>query len=152
MSEEDNKALVRRYIEHGFLEAAGGNLDVAHQYFADNYQNHTPLHPEHSGVQGVKEVIADTSQATPDLRWEVLHIAADGDLVFVHVRVTFTHEQQHQIVKHVRNVEPTGEEETASGIILYRVEGGKIIEGWYYVSLLEYAMRHGQAGAAAGSS
>ena len=152
MSEEDNKALVRRYIEHGFLEAAGGNLDVAHQYFADNYQNHTPLHPEKSGAQGAKEVIADVGQAMPDLRGEILHMAAEGDLVFVHLRLTGTHEQQHQITKHVRNVEPTGEEETLSGIILYRIENGKIVDGWYYLNLLEYALAHSQGGAAAGSS
>src|SRR5919206_520445 len=137
MSEEDNKALVRRYIEHGFLEATGGNLDVAHQYFADHYQDHTPTHPEHSGVQGVKEVAADVGQASPDMRQEVEHIAADGDLVFVHWRSVGTHQQQHQIVTHVRNVEPTGEEGTISGISLYRIAGGKFLEGWHYHNVLE---------------
>ena len=146
MSEEENKALVRRLMEEAYQEAASGNLDVLHQYFADHYQNHTPLHPEHPGMQGMKEVIADLGQGTPDLRWEVLHIAADGDLVFVHGRATFTHQQQHQITKHVRNVEPTGEEGTVSGIILYRIEGGKIAEGWYYLNLLEYALAQRQGG------
>jgi len=90
--EEENKALVRRYVEHGYLEAMRGNLDVVHQYYADHYHDHTPLHPELSGVQGAKEVIADTGQAMPDLRLEVVHLAADGDLVFVHWRATGTHE------------------------------------------------------------
>ena len=152
MSAEDNKALVRRYVEHGYKEAAAGNPDVVHQFFADTYQNHTPLHLEQSGIQGAKEVIADTGQAMPDLRGEILHIAAEGDLVFVHLRATGTHEQQHQITKHVRNVEPTGEEGTVSGIILYRIENGKIVDGWYYLNILEYAMAHSQGGAAAGSS
>ncbi len=86
MSVEENKALVRRFIEHGYQEAMRGNVDVIHEYYADHYHDHTPMHPEQSGVHGVKELIADTAQAKPDFRLEVVHIAADGDLVFVHAR------------------------------------------------------------------
>ncbi|HET7037695.1 MAG TPA: ester cyclase [Thermomicrobiaceae bacterium] len=142
MSEADNMALVRRFIEHGYQEAMSGKLDVVHQYFADNYQDHTPLHPEHAGVHGVKELIADTGQATPDLRMEVLHLAAEGDMVFVHWRATGTHQQQHQVTKHVRHLEPSGEAGTVSGINLYRVEGGKFVESWNYNNVLEYAQSH----------
>jgi predicted SnoaL-like aldol condensation-catalyzing enzyme len=152
MSEEENKALVRRWIEHGRQEAMRGNLDVVHQYFADRYHDHTPLHPEQPGVHGVKELIADTGQATPDLRMEIVHIAADGDLVFVHWQATATHERQHQVTKHVRHLEPSGEEETASGIILYRIEGNKLIEGWNYHNILEYAHARGMGAAPASSS
>src|SRR5215203_459793 len=86
-----------------------GNVDVAREYFADNYRDHTSMHPDQPGVQGLKEIIADWGQATPDLRTEVLAIA--------------THEAQHQVNKHVRDVQPTGEERTVSGISLYRIEG-----------------------------
>ena len=152
MSVEENKALVRRFLEDAYQEAMRGNLDVLHQYFADDYQDHTPLHPEHSGVHGVKELVADTGQATPDLRMEVAHIAGDGDLVFVHWRATGTHEQQHQVTKHVRDVDPSGEVGTASGIILYRIEGGKFVESWGYHNVLEYALERGMAGASGGNS
>jgi predicted SnoaL-like aldol condensation-catalyzing enzyme len=150
--EDENKALVRRFAEHGYLEAMRGNLDVVHEYYADHFHAHTSLHPEHSGVQGTKELIADTGQAMPDLRLEVMHIAAEGDLVFVHWRGTATHEQQHQITKHIRHAQPTGEEETISGIHLYRIEDGKFVEAWFYHNILEYAQTRGQAGAATGGS
>ena len=101
MSVEENKALVRRFHESGFQEIMRGNLDVAHQYFADHFHDHTSLHPEHTGVQGAKEAIADTGQAWPDMWFEVVDIAADGDLVFAHWRATGTHEGQHKVVKHV---------------------------------------------------
>ncbi len=152
MSVEDNKALVRRFIENGYQEVMRGNLDVVHQYFADHYQDHTPLHPEQPGVHGVKELFADTGQATPDLRQEVVHIAAEGDIVFVHWRATGTHQEQHQTMKHVRHVEPSGEEETVSGISLHRIEGGKFVEGWMYHNILEYALSRGMGGAPGGSS
>lgn len=152
MSEQDNMALVRRYMEHGYQEAIRGNLDVVHQYFADHYHDHSPLHPEHAGVHGLKEIIADTGQAMPDVRNEVLHIAAAGDLVFVHWQATGTHQQQHQITKHARHLEPSGAEESVSGINLYRIEGGKFVEGWHYHNVLEYVQALAQGRSAAGSS
>jgi len=97
MSVEENKALVRRYWESGYQEAMRGNLDVVHQYFADHFHDHTTLHPEHPGVQGLKEILSDSSQATPDLRHEAVDIAAEDDLVFVHWRAIATHEGQHQM-------------------------------------------------------
>ena len=103
-------------------------------------------------MHGVKEVIADSGQAYPDLRVEAVHIAAEGDLVFVHWRVTGTHEEQHQIIKHVRHLEPSGEEEAHSGIMLYRIEGGKFVEGWHYHNLLEHALSRGMGMAPSGSS
>ena len=106
MSLEENKALVRRFHESGFQEIMRGNLDVAHEYFADHFHDHTSLHPEHTGVQGAKEAIADTGQAWPDMWFEVVDIAADGDIVFAHWRATGTHEGQHKVVKHVRDIEP----------------------------------------------
>jgi len=152
MSVDENKALVRRYFESGYQEAMQGNLDVVHQYFADHFHDHTSLHPEHPGVHGVKELISDSSQATPDLQMEVVDIAGEEDLVFVHWRATGTHEGQHQIYKHARDIEPTGEEGTASGISLYRIEGGKFVEMWNYHNLLEYALGRGEAGPPGGSA
>jgi predicted SnoaL-like aldol condensation-catalyzing enzyme len=152
MSVEENKALVRRYFESGYREAMRGNLDVVHQYFADHFHDHTSLHPEHSGVQGLKELLSDSGQATPDQRREVLDIAAEDDLVFVHWQATATHEGKHQTTKHVRDIEPTGEQGTVSGISLYRIEGGKFVESWSYHNLLEYALERGKAAAPGGGS
>jgi predicted SnoaL-like aldol condensation-catalyzing enzyme len=141
MSVEENKALVRRYLESGRQEVMRGNLDMVHQYFADHYHDHSSLHPEHPGVQGVKELMADWGQAIPDLRTEILDIAAEEDLVFVHWRATATHEGKHQMTKHVRDIEPTGEVGTVSGISLYRIEDGKCVESWHYHTVLEYALQ-----------
>jgi predicted SnoaL-like aldol condensation-catalyzing enzyme len=152
MSVEENKALVRRFLESGFQEVMRGNLDVAHEYFADHFHDHRSLHPEHPGVHGVKETISDSGQAAPDLQVEVLDIVAEDDLVFVHWRAAGTHEGQYKVVKHVRDVEPTGEEGIVSGIGLYRIEGGKFVERWSYHNLLEYALKAGKTGASDASS
>jgi predicted SnoaL-like aldol condensation-catalyzing enzyme len=152
MSVEENKVLGRRFFENGYQEVMRGNVDVAHQYFADDYHDHTSLHPEDPGVHGLKELISDAGQAAPDLRIQVVDIAADDDVVFVHWRATGTHEGQHQVNKHVRDIQPPGEEGIISGISLYRIEGGKFVEGWNYHDLLEYALERGMAGTPGGSS
>jgi hypothetical protein len=41
----------------------------------------------------------------------------------VHWRAADMYEGQHTVVKHVRDIQPAGEEGTASGINLYRIEG-----------------------------
>ena len=120
--------------------------------FADHFHDHTSTHPDHPGVQGVKEIISDSSQATRDLRVEIVQIAAEEDIVFAHWRATGTHVGQHQLYKHAREIEPTGEEETISGITLYRIEEGKFVEEWNYHTVLEYALEHGMTGAPDGSS
>jgi predicted SnoaL-like aldol condensation-catalyzing enzyme len=79
-------------------------------------------------------------------------IAAEEDLVFVHWRATATHEGKHQMTKHVRDIEPTGQEETVSGISLYRIEEGKFVESWGYHNVLEYTLARRQAGTPGGSS
>ena len=152
MSVEENKALARRFFENGYQEVMRGNVDVAHEYFADHYHDHTSMHPEQPGVHGLKELIADAGQATPDMRIEVVDIAADGDVVFVHWQATATHQGQHQTTKHVRDIEPTGEEARISGISLYRIEEGKFVESWHYHNVLEYALVRGKAGAPVGNS
>ena len=136
MSVEENKALAHRFFENGYQEVMRGNVDVAHEYFADHYHDHTSMHPEQHGVHGVKELIADAGQSAPDMQIELVDIAADEDVVFMHWQATGTHEGQHQVNKHVRDVQPTGEEGTVSGVNIFRIEDGKFVEGWHYHNVL----------------
>ncbi len=55
-------------------------------------------------------------------------------------------------MKHLSDIEPSGEEETLSGISLYRIEGGKFVEGWIYHNVLELAHARGLGGAPTTSS
>ena len=141
MSTQENKDLVRRFMTQGYPEVMRGNMELAHQYYADHFVNHTSLHPEGRGIEETKEVMADIGRGTPDLRIEVLHIIAEGDLVSVHWRATGTHQEQLQTVKHIRHVEPHGQEETFEGNSLYRVENGKLVEAWHYTTMGEYTLR-----------
>jgi len=55
------------------------------------------------GVHGVKDLIADAGQASPDRRLEVMDIAADEDIVFVHWQATGRHELPPWLGYHLRH-------------------------------------------------
>src|SRR5262249_58445694 len=74
MSAEDNKALVRRFYDEVW---ARGNLDVADELFADEYERHdfragdpTP------GAEGQKQIAAAFLAAFPDLTWDADFVMA----------------------------------------------------------------------------
>ena len=110
MSTEQNKAVVRRFIE-GTLN----NMDSAFvdELFASNYVNH--LVPE--GREGFKQFFPMLRSAFPDLKvdYKIERLMAEGD--YVMMRVTM----------HVTNA---GKEATGSGLGEYRFANGKIVEDW----------------------
>ena len=110
MSTEQNKAVVRRFIE-GILNTMDN--DVVDEVFAPNYVNH--LVP--GGREGFKQFFPMLRSAFPDLKWDfnVERLIAEGD--YVMGRATM----------HVTNA---GKEATASDLSEYRLANGKIVEDW----------------------
>jgi predicted SnoaL-like aldol condensation-catalyzing enzyme len=110
MSTEQNKAVVRRFIETGL-----NNLDVAlvDELFAPDYVNH--LMP--GGREGFKQFLPMLRSAFPDLKfhYRIEHLIAEGD--YVVARITY----------HYTNA---GKEATASDLSEYRFANGKIVEDW----------------------
>ena len=122
MSEDANKALVRRFYEEVW---AKGNLDVADEVFADDYERHDlrPGDPT-PGPDGQKEIAAAFRAAFPDLTWEVDFILADRDFVAGRWTATGTH------LGAWAGVEPTGRPMHFSGINVFRFSDGKAVEIW----------------------
>ena len=110
MSTEQNKAVVRRFIE-GVLNTMDN--DVVDEVFAPNYVNH--LVP--GGREGFKQFFPMMRSAFPDLKWDfnVERLMAEGD--YVMGRATM----------HVTNA---GKEATGSGLAEFRLANGKIVEDW----------------------
>jgi predicted SnoaL-like aldol condensation-catalyzing enzyme len=110
MSTEQNKAVVRRFIE-GVLNTMDN--DVVDEVFAPNYVNH--LVP--GGREGFKQFFPMLRSAFPDLKWDfnVERLMAEGD--YVMGRATM----------HVTNA---GKEATGSGLAEFRLANGKIVEDW----------------------
>jgi predicted SnoaL-like aldol condensation-catalyzing enzyme len=110
MSTEQNKAVVRRFIE-GTLN----NMDSAFvdELFAPNYVNH--LVP--GGREGFKQFFAMIRSAYPGLKMEykIERLMAEGDYVMMRASTRLSY---------------NGKEATGSGLGEYRLVNGKIVEDW----------------------
>ena len=121
MSEEANKALVRRFYEEVW---AKGNLDVADELFADDYVRHDFRAGNPSGPEGQKQIAAAFRSAFPDLTWEIDFILADGDFVAGRWTATGTH------LGPWAGIDATGRPMRFSAINVFRFENGKVVELW----------------------
>ena len=118
---EDNKALVRRWIEEVI---AKGNVAVVEQYIAPTYIGHSPGLPEARGPEGSRQRITALHAAFPDLRFTVEDLIADGDKVAVRYTAHGTHKGNFM------GVAPTGKEVTWTAVTLFHLVNGKIQEAW----------------------
>jgi predicted ester cyclase len=118
---EENKALVRREEEL----FSGGNLDVADEIYAPDYVGHAPSNPEDvRGLEAAKQAASDYRQAFPDLRVTVEDLIAEGDRVAARLRFRGTH------LGELNGIAPTGRRVDCTGIVISRIEEGKIAEDW----------------------
>ena len=110
MSTEQNKAVVRRFIE-GTLNNM--NNDLVDELFAPDYVNH--LVP--GGREGFKQFFPMLHSAFPDLKWHfsVERMIAERDYVMARATMRVTN---------------AGKEASGSGLAEFRLANGKIVEDW----------------------
>jgi predicted SnoaL-like aldol condensation-catalyzing enzyme len=110
MSTEQNKAVVRRFIEQVLSKFDASAVD---ELLAPDYINH--LVP--GGREAFKQFFPMMRSAYPDLKWQltVERIMAEGDYVMVRALMRATN---------------NGKEATGSGIAEFRLANGKIVEDW----------------------
>jgi len=110
MSTEQNKAVVRRFIEGTLNNMDSSFVD---EIFAPDYVNH--LVP--GGREAFKQFFAMMRSAYPDLKihYKIERMMAEGDYVMIRAS------------SHLSNA---GKEATGSGLGEYRLVNGKIVEDW----------------------
>jgi steroid delta-isomerase-like uncharacterized protein len=119
-----NKALARRELEELFSHT--GNLDTAEEIYAADVLFHSSSGSEDiRGVQAAKHFAASYRRAFPDLLTTVEELLAEGDKVVARWTMRGTHQGEIEELG-----PPTGKRIEATGISIYRVEGGKIAEYW----------------------
>ena len=125
MSTEQNKAVVRRFIEET-LNAMDSSL--VDELFAPDYTNH--MVP--GGREGFKQFFSMVSSAYPDLKmkYSVERLMAEGDYVMMRASM------------HISN---NGKEVTGSGMGEYRFANGKIVEDWPLSGVAELLQQVGIA-------
>ncbi len=121
MSQEENKAAVRRFWE-GFN---AHNLEVWDEVCTPNHINHDPNLPvPDADLKTIKEIIGGLQAAFPDLNSEEEDLISEGDKIVVRRTFRGTHKGEFM------GVPASGNEVTFGGIFIDRCAGGKIAEQW----------------------
>lgn len=126
MSTEENKAIVRRFFEEG---PSKGNLSAADELLSTNFAIHVPL-PASPGVEGINEVITACRAAFEHLNVTVEDMIAEGDTVAARFTARGVHKGSFM------GLPATGKLITMTGIEIFRIKDGKIIELWGEANLL----------------
>jgi steroid delta-isomerase-like uncharacterized protein len=122
MSLEANKALIRRLVAEGWGKGDQATVDAL---LAPNFVDHAAeLGGGASDAAGFKEQVREFRAAFPDGRTQIDDLIAEGDKVVLRWTDGGTHRGPFM------GVAPTGKRVTLTGIDIYRIADGKIVEYW----------------------
>ena len=119
-SEENNKALVRRFFEE---VANQGNLDVADELLAPDFVDHDLIPGKVADIEDVKRNVAELQASFSDYHFSIEEQVAEGDKVVTRTIYNATHDQEEY-----REVIPSGTRITMETVTIHRVIEGKIVE------------------------
>ena len=119
MSEEHNKAVIRRLFEEVWNH---GDLAVADEIVDANMIDHVTRPGNPMGLEGFKQNVTMHRSAFPDLE-----ITSDDQIAEVDkVAVLWTARGTH--MGELMGIAPTGKPIEVRGLYLYRLAGGKLVE------------------------
>ena len=121
MSAEENKALVRRFVDE--VQSAG-NIDAIDELCSPEFVNHIAPSGMPPNREGVKQVTAMFRQAFPDSYFTVEDMIAEGDKVATHKTFHGTHEGEFM------GMPPTGRRVSMELIDIVRISEGRVVEHW----------------------
>lgn len=123
---EANKTMVRRLVEEMWNR---GNLAIIDERFASDYLGHSTTKTR--GPEGAKAFAAALRSAFAGFHCTIEDQIAEGDRVVTRWTVRGIHEGEFE------GIPPTGEPSTVTGITVFRIADGKIIEGWTNANVLD---------------
>ena len=122
---EHNKKLVRETFEAIWNR---GDFAAFDECFAADYVGHSTAELE--GLESARQFVASMRSAFPDFQYTVEDEIAEGDRVVNRWTVSATHEGEFQ------GIPPTGKPVRITGISIYRVADGRLVEGWTSADML----------------
>jgi predicted ester cyclase len=118
MTTEENKVLVRRFVEEFWN---GGNTATADELMAPDAEIHMPT-GEMVDLEGLKGFAVTFREAFPDWHSTFDELVAEGDTVAERWTGRGTHQGELQ------GIPPTGRRVEVPGSVFYRIVGGTIVE------------------------
>src|ERR671914_2335539 len=121
MSIEENKALVRRFLQ----AHAKGDLDTVDEMLAPHFVDHNLLLGQEPGREGYLRAFTEYHAAYSDTRYVIEKQVAEGDEVVTSFAVSSTHDRGEWM-----GLVPTGKQFKALLILIHRIVGDKITDEW----------------------
>ena len=121
MSAEDNKALVRRFVDE---VQSGGNTDLIDEICSPEFVNHSAPPGLPADCEGIKIVTAMFRGAFPDSYFSVEDMIAEGDEVVTRKTFHGTHEGEFM------GIPPSGRTVNVTLIDVVRISDGQVVEHW----------------------
>jgi predicted ester cyclase len=118
---EENKALVRRFVE----ELDKGNLDVIDELLAPDFVDRSLLPGQAPDRESFKRSVAEMQSPFSNTNITIDEQVAEGDKVVTWYTASSTHDRGP-----LMGIPPTGRRTTFTGVYLHRIVGGKIVEEW----------------------
>jgi predicted ester cyclase len=127
MSVEENKTIVRRLLKEIINQR---NLALLDEVVASDCVFHGAGGQEVSGTEVVKQLLTTFFDAFGNFHVTIEDMVGEGDKVVVR----FTESGRHQ--GEFKGIAPTGKEVTWAEIAIFRLTGGRIVEGWMVEDML----------------
>jgi steroid delta-isomerase-like uncharacterized protein len=127
MSPEENKAIVRRFVEEA---QSRGNISAVDQFLTADFVDHSPFFGLPPTREGVKQLFTMLRTAFPDLQATIHDQVAERDKVVT--RKTFYCTHQGELL----GIPATGKQVAIDVIDILQLAGGKITDHWAVVDLL----------------
>lgn len=124
MSAEENKALIRRFFEA--IDAAGktGNAEIIDEFLAPDFVEHNPFPGIPPTREGWKQIFTAFVAGAPGYH-VVDDLVAEGDKVTGRITAYGTHEGD------LFGIPRTGKQIRVTGMAIWRIADGKIVEHWH---------------------
>jgi steroid delta-isomerase-like uncharacterized protein len=117
----DNKSVAMRWVR---MWTAGADLSEFDEFLAADFVSHSTPPGLEPGIEGVKQMANIFHTAFPDMAGTVDDVIVDGNKVAVRFTGTGTHQGEFF------GIPPTGKAIKSTGINIFRIEAGKIVEHW----------------------
>jgi steroid delta-isomerase-like uncharacterized protein len=121
MSAEENRALIKRFYDEGWN---ANNLDVYDELVTEDFVDHQAIPGLPPGREGFKGLNVMFRSAMPDVWVEIDNVVAEDDRVGCRWVSTGTHTGD------LFGIPPTGKKVEVTATVFYRVEDGRLAEGW----------------------
>jgi len=127
MSTEQNKSIVRRWVEEGWNQQNAALID---ELFTPNFYQHETGSETVTSSEALKQFHAGYLAAFPDMHFTIEDLVAEGDKVVWRFKITGTNKGP------LMGAPASGKGVALTGMIIFRLESSRMAEAWLNFDVL----------------